>query len=135
MTRLLPVQAEDELRHLAQRFAQWRHRRPTPRGRIPKSLWAQAVALSQVLPVSRVAKRLSLCPTRLKKRWEGQPSTARSTALPTPRTFVEVRTTAVWPPSTTEVEVQRADGARLRLTYGDANPALVPLVQTFLESR
>ena len=40
-----------------------------------------------------------------------------------------------WPPSPTEVEVQRADGARLRLTYGDANPALVPLVQTFLESR
>jgi hypothetical protein len=48
---------------------------------------------------------------------------------------VEVSTAAVWPPSTTEVEVHRADGARLRLTYGEANSALVPLVQTFLESR
>jgi hypothetical protein len=135
MTRLLPAQAEDELRHLAQRFTQWRHSRPTPRGRIPKPLWEQAVALSHVLPVSRVAKRLSLCPTRLKKRWEDQPSTASSPALPTPRNFVEVSTAAVWPPSTTEVEVQRAAGARLRLTYGEANSALVPLVQTFLESR
>jgi hypothetical protein len=135
MTRLLPAQAEDELRHLAQRVAHWRHRRPTPRGRIPQPLWAQAVALSHVLPVSRVAKRLNLCPTRRKNRWEGQPRTARSTALLTPHTLVEVRPPALWPPSPTEVEVQRADGARLRLTYGEVTPALVPLVQTFLESR
>jgi hypothetical protein len=134
MTRLLPAQAEDELRHLAQRFAHWRHRRPTPRGRIPQPLWAQAVALSHVLPVSRVAKRLNLCPTRRKNRWEGQPRTARSTALLTPRTLVEVQSPA-WRTSTAEVEVQRADGTRLRITYSDSVPALVPLVQTFLESR
>jgi hypothetical protein len=33
-----------------------------------------------------------------------------------------------------EVEIQRPDGARLRITYSDASPALVPLLQTFLDS-
>ncbi len=46
MTMLPPAHAEDELSHLAQQFAQWRHSRTTPRGRIPKPLWAQAVALA-----------------------------------------------------------------------------------------
>ena len=35
----------------------------------------------------------------------------------------------------TEVEIQRPDGTRLRITYRDAAPALASLVQTFLESR
>jgi hypothetical protein len=33
----------------------------------------------------------------------------------------------------TEVEVQRPDGTRLRITYTDASPTLVPLLQTFLD--
>jgi hypothetical protein len=36
---------------------------------------------------------------------------------------------------TTEVEVQRPDGTRFRITYRDAAPALVPLLQTFLGAR
>jgi hypothetical protein len=40
-----------------------------------------------------------------------------------------------WRTATAEVEVQRADGTRLRITYSDAVPALVPLLQTFLETR
>ena len=61
MTLLSASQAEDELRHVAQQLSQWRQRRTTPRGRIPQPLWAQAVALTHVLPLARVAKRLGLC--------------------------------------------------------------------------
>jgi hypothetical protein len=33
------------------------------------------------------------------------------------------------------VEIQRPDGTRLRITYGDTAPALASLVQAFLEPR
>lgn len=134
MTMMPPAQAEDALGHLARRFAHWRQGRTTPRGRIPKPLWEQAVSLTQVLPLSRVAKQLGLGSHALKKRGGGKPHTAGSAALPTPLNFVEVSPASVWRPSTTEVEIHRTDGARLRLTYGEANPALAPLVKTFLES-
>ena len=133
MTMLPPAQAEAQLNHLAQQFAQWRQSRTTLRGRIPKPLWAQAVALSQVLPSTRVAKRLGLTPQTLKRRAEGQAATVPTT-LPASRHFVEV-TAPAWRTPTAEVEVQRADGTRMRLTYSEANPALAPLLQTFLATR
>ena len=133
MTRLLPAQAEDALGHLAQQFAHWRQSRTTPRGRIPTPLWAQAVALSHVLPLARVAKRLGLCPQRLKKRGGGKPGVADVPALPASPPFVEVHPT--WRVPTAEVEVQRTDGQRLRLTSYEATPALAVLLRTFLESR
>jgi hypothetical protein len=55
MTTLPLAHAEDTLNYLAQQFAQWRASRTTSRGRIPKPLWAQAVALSHVLPRARAA--------------------------------------------------------------------------------
>ncbi len=133
MTMLSPSQAEDELRHVAQQFAQWRASRTTPRGRLPKQLWAQAVALTHLLPLARVAKRLGLCPQRLKKRGGGKPGVADVPALPASPPFVEVHPT--WRVPTAEVEVQRTDGQRLRLTSYEATPALAPLLRTFLESR
>ena len=62
MTTLSPAPAEDTLNDLAQQFAQWRQSRSTPRGRITQPLWAQAVALSQRLPLTRVAKQLGSRP-------------------------------------------------------------------------
>jgi hypothetical protein len=47
---------------------------------------------------------------------------------------VEVQALA-WRTPTAEVEVQRTDGTRLRITYSESSPALVPLLQTFLETR
>jgi hypothetical protein len=132
MTLLPSAQVEEQLSYVAQQFAQWRHNRTTPRGRIPKPLWAQAIALTQQLPLTRVAKQLGLTPQVLKRRREE----ARTVAVPPPCAphFVEVQASA-WRPPTAEVEVQRADGTRLRVTYSDSTPALVPLLQTFLETR
>jgi hypothetical protein len=131
MTLQSASQAEDELRRVAQQLTQWRQRRTTPRGRIPQPLWTQAVALTHVLPLSRVAKQLGLCPQRLRKRGGGK---AVAAGVPTPAlapSFVEL--TPVWRSPTAEVEVQRADGTRLRISYHEASPPLALLLQTFLE--
>jgi hypothetical protein len=132
MQQLSSAQAEEALTHLTHHFAQWRQSRRTPRGRIPQELWAQAVALTATLSVTRVAHQLGLTPHALKKRREAVDS--KASPLPPAQIphFVEVA--APWRTSATEVEIQRSDGARLRIVYSDAAPALVPLLQTFLDS-
>jgi len=133
MSLLSPAQAQEALTHLTHQFTQWRQSRTTPRGRIPQSLWTQAVTLAQVLPCTRVAKHLGLTPQALKRRRD---VTGSALAPPPPPHFPHfVEVAAAWPPPTTEVEVQRPDGTRLRITYKEASPALAPLLQTFLESR
>ncbi len=133
MSLTSPAQAEEALSHLLHQFAQWRQSRTTPRGRIPKPLWAQAITLAHVLPCARVAKHLGLTPQALKRRRDALPHTPALTPSSPPPHFVEVA--AAWRPPTTEVEVQRPDGTRLRIMYSEAAPALVPLLQIFLESR
>jgi hypothetical protein len=133
MTRLPLAQVEEHLRHVTQQFAQWRASRPTPRGRIPQPLWAQAIALTEHWPLTRVAKQLGLTPQVLKRRREATRPVAVAPPAPCPPHFVEVPAPA-WRTSTAEGEVQRADGSRLRITYSDSVPALVPLLQTFLET-
>jgi hypothetical protein len=132
MQPLSPLQAEEALAHLTQHFAQWRQTRRTPRARVPQGLWARAVALTTTFPVSRVAKQLGLTPQALKRRRDALNRPLAPTALPSPPPFVEVA--APWRTPATEVEVQRPDGTRLRITYSDTSPALVPLLQTFLDS-
>lgn len=68
MSLFSAAQAEAALSHLPPQFTQWRQSRTTPRGRIPKPLWAQAVTLAHVLPCTRVAKQLGLTPQALKRR-------------------------------------------------------------------
>jgi transposase-like protein len=133
MQPLSPAQAEEALTHLTHHFAQWRQSRRTPRGRIPQCLWEQAVALTATFSVTRVAKQLGLTPHALKRRCAARNGPPAPTSLSASSHFVEV--TAAWRTPTTEVEVQRTDGARLRITYSEASPALAPLLQTFLESR
>jgi transposase-like protein len=133
MQSLSPAQAEEALTHLTHHFAQWRQSRRTPRGRIPPGLWARAVALTATLSVSRVAKQLGLTPHALKRRCEAISGLPTPTPAPHAPQFVEVA--PAWRTPATEVEVHRPDGTRLRIAYSDAAPALVPLLQTFLESR
>jgi hypothetical protein len=132
MQPLSPAQAEEALTQLTQHFAQWRQNRQTPRGRIPQGLWAQAVALTATLSVTRVAHQLGLTPHVLKKRREALKATASPLPLTEGPHFVEVA--PAWRTPATEVEIQRSDGARLRISYSDTSPALLPLLQTFLNS-
>ena len=104
------------------------------RGRIPKPLWTQAVALAAVLPLTRVARHLGLTPQALKRRRDAAGAASLPPPAPGVPHFVEVHALP-WRTPTTEVEVLRPDGPRLRITYTEATPALTPLLQTFLESR
>jgi hypothetical protein len=130
-----PLHAEAALAELAEQFEDWRRSRTTGRERIPPRLWDQAVALSTVLPCSRVARRLRVRSTDLRKRAlvEPAPVTTEGTA-PTPA-FVEVP--VPWPGLAASgaalIEVERPDGVRLRLHYRTAPPPLATLLRAFLE--
>jgi hypothetical protein len=86
----------------------------------------------QILPLPRVAKALHLKSHTLKRRsgLGAPPATPPARDLPFVEVSLGTRRTA-----TAEVEIQRADGTRLRITYHDAAPALASLVHTFLEPR
>ena len=133
MSQLPSSQAEAALERLAEQFTDWRQSRPR-RERIPSAWWAQAVSLSHVLPVSRVAKRLGLGVNDLKKRC-GSQSAVASPSSAAAVTFVEVTAPASRMTSGVELEVQRPDGVELRLTAEEATPALTTLIQTFWERR
>jgi hypothetical protein len=149
------LHAEHELADLAQHMAHWRAHRISTAEPIPEALWERAVALTAVLPRSRVAKRLGLSGQRMKQRCMAQQSDRSepeglplaTDAVPAvPVGFVELpappASTPVNPtlaesprqPPRVEVELQRADGARLRLHYHAPLP-LEAVVRLFLEVR
>jgi len=137
MTDNLIAQADQALSQLAERFEHWRQTRATAYERIPPPLWDEAIALSRVLPDSRVTKRLRLSQTDLKKRRLAQsPSPAIQTDAQAP-TFIELPASGAGSVSANApmlVEFERPDGARLRLRYDQALPLPV-LMQAFLEPR
>lgn len=122
-----------QLDHLAKRFAHWRQNRPSPKARIPKELWREAVSLTPHLSVSRVAKHLGLCPTDLKKHCPSPASSSGGNHEP-PLHFVDVTPAASWPSPAVEIDLKRPDGAHLRLAYHHGAPALHDLVRTFLDA-
>ncbi len=135
MKRIAHAHAEQALTQLAAQFDHWRHHRATRRERIPQCLWEQAVALTAVLPLSRVAKCLRVSWQDLHQHCAAYHAPAvepSSTAL----SFVELPATPAWPLPTlsAEVELQRPDGARLRMHSHEPQPPLVALVRTFLET-
>ena len=136
------LHTDHQLDQLAGQFEHWRQNRSSPRERIPQVLWDQAVALARVLPRTRVAQHLRLSSNDLKKHMaaELEPNAALCRSTPG---FVEVTsqeltllpaiTTAAQASPTTEIELQRKDGARLRLQAPDTS--LATIVRSFLEAR
>ena len=128
-----PLHTDHQLDQLAGQFEHWRQTRSHRGERIPQALWDQAVALARVLPHSRVAQHLRLSPNDLKKQMAMQvaPPATPGRTLPG---FVEVpsapRRAQVGP--TIEMELQRQDGARLRLHAPDTTIAAI--VRSFLEA-
>ena len=93
-------------------------------------LTAEGVLFRLWAPAARRVDLLLDKPHALKRRSGLSKPPAASPARELP--FVEVSLGA-HRPTTAEVEIQRPDGMRLRITYRDAAPALAALVQTFLE--
>jgi hypothetical protein len=123
-----------QLDHVVAQFAHWRQQRAHPSERIPQALWDQAVALTRRLSYSHVAKQLRLSPSDLKQQVLEQHAPAcPAPASPVP--FVEVPRTPEAPRTRREIEIemQRADGARLRLRSSEATLPWAAVVRAFLE--
>ena len=132
----LPVEDEQsQLHHLAKRFAHWRQNRPSPKARIPKELWKDAVALTLAshLSVSRVAKHLGLCANDLKKHCPDAASSLADGSGDPPIHFVDVTPPTPWPSPTVEAHLQRIDGAQLHLVFSGGTSGLTDVVRAFLE--
>ena len=130
-----PLQADHQLDQLAGQFEHWRQTRSHPSERIPQRLWNQAVALTTMLPYSRVAKHLRLAPNDLKQQMATDPKLHVGVG-PTTAGFVEVPQQPAQPQvlGGLEVELHRPDGARLCMHAPDASLPLGAIVRSFLEA-
>lgn len=128
-----PLHADHQLDQLAAQFEDWRPNRTQPRQRIPDALWDQAVALCTDLPYTRVATSLRLGNKELKARLQAQPA-ATPAALVKPPSLIAVPPGAdhLLALTDTQIEIERPDGARLRLHASDTS--LATIVQSFLEA-
>jgi hypothetical protein len=68
MKTIPPAHAQQQLTHVADRFDEWRQTRTTRAEPIPQHLWEQAIALTTMFPITRVATRLRVSGGELKKR-------------------------------------------------------------------
>ena len=132
-----PLHAEHQLDQLAGQFAHWRQTRPHPHSPIPPELRAHAVALTAVVPPSRVAKQLRLRLTDLKKHMATAPPPAPVTPPPIALGFVEVPAAPSWPPppAAIPIELSRTDGTRLCIHCAASALPLEAVVRAFVEAR
>ncbi len=131
-----PLHTDHQLDQLAAQFEYWRQTRSNRSERIPQPLWDQAVVLARVLPPTRVVQHLRLASNDLKKQMAAEIDPHGGTGSPdrTPTGFIELPPDTDEPlaTTTTEIEVQRQDGARLRLHAPDTS--LAAIVKSFLEA-
>jgi len=136
MKTIPPAQTEYQLTAVADRFDEWRQTRTTRAEPIPQHLWEQAIALTTMFAITRVATRLRVSGGELKKRCAAHHTAlAASTSAVAPG-FVEVPATPVWalPTSAIEIELQRPNGTRLRVAAPELQLPLLAVVRAFLET-
>ena len=135
MKTMMPAHAEHHLTQMADRFDHWRQTRTTPAAPIPPDLWEQAIALTAMLPITRVARRLRVSGGELKKRCAAHSATPSPPAAPAALSFVEVPAAPAWPLPTAglELELHRPDGTRLRIVAQEPQVPLLAVVQACLE--
>ena len=135
MRTIPPAQAEHQLTQVANCFEEWRQTRTTRAEPIPQHLWEQAITLTSTFPITRVATRLRVSGGELKKRCAAHHTVQPAPASMTLR-FVEVTAPPVppTPPTGTEIELQRPDGARLRIHTYEPQLSMADLVRIFLET-
>lgn len=138
----LTHQAEQQLTELAEQFAHWRATKVNRSARIPEALWAEVLRLCEVLPRSRLQRRLRLSSRDIRKR-QGLdvPKRQRQHSRPAPVAAAFVEVTEALSPSPplastgAELVFERADGARLQLRFSGAVADLTPVVQSFWATR
>jgi hypothetical protein len=135
MKRMPPAQAEHQLTYVANAFADWRQTHVPLSDSMPQHLWEHAIALTKMFSITRVATRLGINGEELHQRC-GARHTAPAVVSPLAPDFLEVPVTPAWlpPPSGMEIELQRPDGARLRIHADASQCSLTALVRTFLEN-
>lgn len=107
------------------RFDSWRQDRELG-SRIPQRLWTLATKQAQRHGVCKTAVVLGLDYYSLKKRAQAK------NPAPSPNEFVEVSAAAIEPPSQCLIELEDADGAKMRVRLsGGSMPDLVSLVRSF----
>ena len=136
MKTISPAQAEHQLTQVANCFDVWRQTRTTRAEPIPPHLWEQAIALTALFPLTRVARRLRVSGGELKKRCAAHHAALATSTSTAALGFVEVPAAPVWalPTSAIELELHRPDGARLRVTAPEPQLPLLAVVQAFLET-
>ena len=136
MKTIPPAHAEQQLTHVANRFGEWRQTRTTRTEPIPQYLWEQAIALTTIFPITRVATRLRVSGGELKKRCAAHHAARSTPAATAVLGFVEVPAAPLWPLPTSgiEIELQRPDGTRLRMHASEPQLPLVGVVRAFLET-
>jgi hypothetical protein len=103
---------------------------------IPPYLWEQAIALTTMLSITRVARRLRVSGGELKKRCATHRAALATSTSTAALGFVEVPTAPVWafPTSAIELELHRPDGTRLRVAAQEPQLPLLAVVRAFLET-
>ena len=121
-----------DLEQLRRRFEEFRNTQSV-RSRLPESLWAAAAELARRHGVNPTARALRLDYTGLRKRVENQGRPKRKRAMATPPNFVEFVAPGAKPVTNCTVEVESAQGSKLRLELrGVATAELADLIHTFV---
>ena len=136
MKTIPPAHAEHQLTAVADRFDAWRQTRTTRVEPIPQHLWEQAIALTTMFSITRVATRLRVSGGELKKRCAAHHAALAASTSTAALGFVEVPAAPVWalPTSAIEIELHRPDGARLRVAAPEPQLPLLAVVRAFLET-
>jgi|SRR5208282_868625 len=121
---------QPSLKEVQQQFEQWRNRRKKRREQIPPELWEAAASLSEQYSVHEISKRLSLNHTALRDRIGSQREDARIT--PNVPAFIELDMSKPRGDGECIIEMEKPDGARLKIIIKGNYPDLAGVSKAFL---
>ena len=123
----ITVREEEAVR---QRFAQWRQEHPE-RPALPVALWSAAAELARRQGVSRTARSLGLSYYSLQQRVESAAGPARKES-PHPPSFVELVPSGSASPSECSLELENAQGSRMKIQLKGAATGEISALTQFL---
>jgi hypothetical protein len=131
---MVPEAAEipDDLEQLRHRFEEFRVTR-SGRSRFPEALWAAAAEAARRYGVNRIARVLRLEYGGLRKRAEHQARPKDKSKKVEPPSFLEFIAPGAKPVTNCTVEVESAQGGKLRLELkAIATTELIELIRAFV---